>query len=344
MRSVELYSVVRRAVYNDGLSQREAARRFGVSRETVAKMLRFSVPPGYRRQSPPRRPKLEPFIGVIDQILADDAHRSRKQRHTARHIFERLRDEYGFEGGYTIVKDYLREKRLGSQEVFVPLAHSPGHAQVDFGEAAVVIGGVECKAHYFVMALPHSDDVFVMAFPGETTEAFCQGHNQAFAYFGGVPRSIVYDNSKIAVARILGDGTRTRTRAFSELQSHYLFEDRFARPARGNDKGKVEGLVGYARRNFFVSPALPISIGAWKSNAASGVPGVCGATSKASPSGSHKTRRPSCRCLPRPMTPVTESPPRRLHSPWCVMPATTIRCPPPTATARCWSRVMWTQW
>lgn len=249
---MELYSVVRRAVYNDGLSQREAARRFGVSRETVAKMLRFSVPPGYRRQSPPRRPKLEPFIGIIDQILADDARRSRKQRHTARRLFERLRDEYGFEGGYTIVKDYLREKRLGSQEVFVPLAHPPGHAQVDFGEAAVVIGGVECKAHYFVMALPHSDDVFVMAFPGETTEAFCQGHNQAFAYFGGVPRSIVYDNSKIAVARILGDGTRTKTRAFSELQSHYLFEDRFARPARGNDKGKVEGLVGYARRNFFV--------------------------------------------------------------------------------------------
>ena len=89
------------------------------------------------------------------------------------------------------------------------------------------------------------------AYPAETTEAFCDGHNAAFAFFGGVPQSIVYDNTKIAVARILGHGRRQRTSAFSELQPHYLFEDRFGRPAKGNDKGKVEGLVGYARRNFF---------------------------------------------------------------------------------------------
>jgi len=108
------------------------------------------------------------------------------------------------------------------------------------------------RAHYFVLDLPHSDDAFVMAFPAETTEAFCEGHNQAFAYLGGVPRHIVYDNTKLAVARILGDGKRQRTRSFTELQSHYLFEERFARPRKGNDKGKVEGLVGYARRNFFV--------------------------------------------------------------------------------------------
>lgn len=252
MRSVELYAVVRRAVYSEGLSQREAARRFGVSRETVAKMLRFSVPPGYRRSGPPRRPKLEPYVGIIDRIHAEDAQRPRKQRHTAHRIFERLRDEYGYEGGYTVIKDYVREKRQGSQEMFVPLHHPPGHAQADFGEAAVVIAGVEQKAHYFVLALPQSDEVFVMAFPGETTAAFCEGHNQAFVHFGGVPRRIVYDNSKIAVARILGDGKRQKTHTFNELQSHYLFEDRFSRPATGNDKGKVEGLVGYARRNFFV--------------------------------------------------------------------------------------------
>ena len=92
----------------------------------------------------------------------------------------------------------------------------------------------------------------MVAYPEETTEAFCDGHVQAVAFFGGVPRSILYDNSKIAVARILGDGKRQRTRVFSELQSHYLFEDRFGRPGKGNDKGKVEGLVGYARRNFMV--------------------------------------------------------------------------------------------
>jgi len=116
----------------------------------------------------------------------------------------------------------------------------------------VVIAGVQRKAHFLVVDLPHSDDAFVKAFPAETTEAFCEGHNAAFRYFGGVPRSILYDNTKLAVARILGDGTRKRTRVFSELQSHYLFADRFGRPGKGNDKGKVEGLVGYARRNFLV--------------------------------------------------------------------------------------------
>ena len=146
----------------------------------------------------------------------------------------------------------MREKRLGGQEMFVPLVHPPGDAQADFGEARVVVDGVERTAHYLVVDLPHSDDAFVKACPAETTEAFCEGHNAAFHYFGGVPRGIVYDNTKRAVARILGDGTRQRTQVFSELQSHYLFDDRFGRPGKGNDTGKVEGLVGYARRNWFV--------------------------------------------------------------------------------------------
>jgi len=102
------------------------------------------------------------------------------------------------------------------------------------------------------MDLPHSDDCFVAAFPAETTEAFLEGHVRAFAYFGGVPTRILYDNTKIAVAKILGGEDRQRTRSFSELQSYYLFADKFGRPAKGNDKGKVEGLVGYARRNFMV--------------------------------------------------------------------------------------------
>ena len=90
------------------------------------------------------------------------------------------------------------------------------------------------------------------AYPAETTEAFLDGHVSAFAFLGGVPQSILYDNTKLAVARILGDGRRKRTRAFTELQSHYLFEDRFGRPGKGNDKGKAEGMVGYMRRNFLV--------------------------------------------------------------------------------------------
>ena len=252
MYRVELYARVRRAVVVEGLSEREAARRFGIARETVRKMLRYKAPPGYQRRKPVRRPKLGPFTGIIDQILADDYQQPRKQRHTAKRIFDRLREEHGFTGGYSSVKEYVREKRLGSREMFVPLAHPPGDAQADFGEAVAVIDGVRRKAHYFVIDLPHSDDTFVKAFPAEATEAFCEGHNAAFRYFRGVPRSIVYDNTKLAVAKILGDGTRKRTRAFSELESHYLFADRFGRPGKGNDKGKVEGLVGYARRNFMV--------------------------------------------------------------------------------------------
>ncbi|MEE8293920.1 MAG: IS21 family transposase [Kiloniellales bacterium] len=252
MYRVELYARVRRSCRVEGLSQREAALRFGIDRKTVSKMLSFSVPPGYRRNSAPRKPRLDAFTGIIDRILEEDRTAHRKQRHTAKRILERLREEHGFTGGYTIVKDYVRERHARSREMFVPLAHPPGHAQVDFGEALAVIGGTERKAHFFAFDLPHSDACFVKIYPAETSEAFCDGHVAAFAFFGGVPRSILYDNTTLAVARILGDGTRQRTRVFSELQSHYLFEDRFGRPGKGNDKGKVEGLVGYARRNFLV--------------------------------------------------------------------------------------------
>jgi len=228
------------------------AREFGLSRETVRKMMQYAVPPGYQRQQPIKRPKLGPWLGVIDAILDDDKRRPAKQRHTAKRIFDRLRAEHQFTGGYTIVKDYVRGEQLRSREMFVPLIHPPGEAQADFGEALVVIAGVEQKAHYLAMDLPHSDDCFVAAFPAETTEAFLEGHVRAFAYFGGVPTRILYDNTKIAVAKILGGEQRQRTRSFSELQSYYLFADKFGRPAKGNDKGKVEGLVGYARRNFMV--------------------------------------------------------------------------------------------
>ncbi len=252
MFKVELYGRVRRAVLVDGMSQRSAAREFGISRKSVRKMVSFSVPPGYRREQPVKRPKLDAWVGVIDAILDEDKTRPAKQRHTAKRVWDRLRDEHRFTGGYTIVKDYMRSATLRGREMFVPLTHPAGEAQADFGEALVVIAGVEQKAHYLAMDLPHSDDCFVVAFPAETTEAFLEGHVRAFAYFGGVPTRILYDNTKIAVAKILGGTERQRTRAFAELQSHYLFADKFGRPAKGNDKGKVEGLVGYARRNFMV--------------------------------------------------------------------------------------------
>ena len=252
MKGVELYRQVRHSVRIEGLSRRETGRRFGLDPRTVAKMLAFSVPPGYRRSRPPARPKLDPFVGIIDQILEDDKGRPVKQRHTSKRIFERLRAEHGYGGGLTIVKDYVLGQRQRQREMFVPLRHDPGHAQADFGEALAVIGGVERKIHFFAMDLAHSDAGFVQAYPAETTEVFCAGHVAAFDFFGKVPQSILYDNTRIAVARILGDGRRQRTRVFSELQSHYLFADRFGRPGKGNDKGKVEGLVGLIRRNYLV--------------------------------------------------------------------------------------------
>ena len=211
---------MRRSVYVEEVSERAAARRFGLARETVRKMLRYRLPPGYRRATPIRCPKLDAFTRVIDQILTDDQQRPKKQRHTAKRIWERLRAEHAFTGGDTIVKDYVRRRKLGGQELFVPLVHPPGDAQADFGEALVVVAGVACTAHDLVVDLPHSDDACVKAFPAETTEAFCDGHNAAFHYFGGVPRGSVYDNTTLAVARMLGDGTRQRTQVFSELQSH----------------------------------------------------------------------------------------------------------------------------
>lgn len=250
MYGLDKYAAVRRFVFVEGHSEREAARVFGLARKTVAKMCRFSAPPGYQRTKPIDRPTPGSFLGVIDAILEADKQAPPKQRHTAQRIFERLKAEHGYAGGLTVVKDYVRERKVSARETFVPLAHPAGHAQVDFGEAIGVIGGVRQKVHVFYMDLPHSDAPFMKAYPAETTEAFLDGHMSAFAFFGGVPQSILYDNTKLAVARICGDGTRERTRAFTGLLSHYLFADRFGRPGKGNDKGKVEALVKHGRRRF----------------------------------------------------------------------------------------------
>ena len=234
------------------MSKRAIARDFGISRDSVDKMIVYSAPPGYRRTAPIKRPKLDGFTEIIDQWLIEDADRPRKQRHTAKRVLDRLREEHGFTGGYTIVKSYLREHQRRGREMFVPLHHAPGHAQADFGEALVVIGGIEQKAHFFAFGLPHSDACYVRAYPAATAEAWADGHVHAFAFFGRVPLSVLYDNDRCLVARILPDGTRKRATLFSGLLSHYVIEDRYGRPGKGNDKGAVEGIVGWSRRNFMV--------------------------------------------------------------------------------------------
>jgi transposase len=242
---------IRRRVLVEGVSKRQILRETGMHWQTLEKILGHSVPPGYRRSVPVARPKIGPYLGKIKEILRADQQRHRKYRHTAKKIWEELQ-KAGFTGQYTIVKDAVRELKRRGKEVFMPLVHRPGEAQVDFGEALVKMAGVLRKVAFFALALPYSDALFVMAFARECTETFWEGHVQAFAFVGGVPRRISYDNTKVCVAKIIGLRERDLTEGFKQLLSHYLFEHHFCLVRRANEKGVVEGVVKFARLNFFV--------------------------------------------------------------------------------------------
>jgi transposase len=249
---MEQWSEIRRKVLVEGVSKRAICRDYGLGWWTLAKILEHPEPPGYRSGQLRAKPKLGPFMGVIDEILATDREAPPKQRHTARRIFERLRDEHGYAGSEITVRRYVARHRRHSSEVFVPLSHPPGQAQFDFGEALVEIDGVRMKAAFAVMTLPYSDVFFVSAYPRECTETFQAAHVAAFSFFGGVPTKTAYDNTTIAVSKVIGGSERELTREFLRLESHYLFTHRFCRVGRGNEKGHVENLVGYGRRNFMV--------------------------------------------------------------------------------------------
>jgi len=247
---MEQWNEIRQRVLRDGTSIRQIQRETGLHFDTVKKILAQSEPPAFR--CPAReRTKLGAFLERIAAILEADKAMPRKQRHTAKRIFEVIQLE-GYEGGYTQVKEAVRERRRTSQEVFVPLVHKPGEAQMDFGFALVKVGGDLTKVAFFVMALPHSDGLFVSAYPKECTETFQDGHVRAFQFFGGVPRRISYDNARTSVSQIIGAHTRKLTTGFQQLQSHYLFEEHFCQVRRPNEKGVVEALVKFARQNFFV--------------------------------------------------------------------------------------------
>ena len=333
--TVELYRKVRLACA-DGMSKRAAARHFNISRDTVDKAMAFSVPPGYRRTAPIKRPKLDGFTEIIDGWLEDDLGVHRKQRHTAKRVFERLRDEHGFTGGYTIVKDYMRERERRGREVFVPLAHPPGHAQADFGEAVVIIGGVQQKAHFFVLDLPHSDACYVRAYPAATAEAWVDGHVHAFAFFGKVPVSTLYDNDRCLVSKILPDGVRQRATLFNGFLSHYLLHDRYGRPGKGNDKGNAEGLVGYSRRNFMVPIPRFATWDAFndyleeqclkrQTDVLRGQSETIGQRLARDIAAMSELRRP-------PLMPVIRPPVGSVRRRWCATRQTITRCRSPTAT------------
>ena len=235
----------------EGLSKREVCREEGISWKTLEKVLSHPEPPGYRRAAPYPKPKLGPYEAWIVRILDADKELPKKQRHTAQRIFERLQEE-GYAGSYTQVREKVAQLRRVRGEVFIPLRHDPGTAQVDVGQALVKQGGALRKVYFFVMVLPYSDAIYVQAFGHARTEMFWEFHGRALEYFGGVPRRISYDNDKVLVSAITGTRARRLTEGFLQLQSHYRFAEHFCGANRPNEKGVVEATVKFARLKFFV--------------------------------------------------------------------------------------------
>jgi transposase len=250
--TMELWAEIRRRVLAGEISMRQACSEYHLNFRTVQKVVRHAEPPPLRAASSRAQPVLGPFLPILRQLLDDDRHAPPKQRHTARRIFERLRDEHGYAGCPSIIRDAVRLYKQSQAEVFVPLLHPPGEGQVDFGRAEVVVAGVRHKAALFVLTLPHSNARFGCLFPRECTETFHEGHARAFAFFGGVLRRLSYDNSKIAVIKLIGPHERQLTREFLRLQSHFSFTAHFCRLRQAQEKGHVENGVGYVRRNFLV--------------------------------------------------------------------------------------------
>jgi len=251
-RNMEKWVEIRRKVLANEASKRAICREYKLHWDTLQRILTYAEPPKCVQKQPREKPKIGKFLPIIREILESDQKVHRKQRHTAKRLFEQLRDVHHYEGGYTGVKEAVRAWKEQHQEVFLPLSHPPGEAQVDFGEADVTLRGETARVALFVMTLPYSDALFCQVFPRECTEAFLEGHRRAFEFFGGVPRRISYDNSKIAVAKITGSREREVTHEFLRLESHYLFEHHFCLVRRPNEKGHVERLLDFARANFLV--------------------------------------------------------------------------------------------
>jgi len=255
---------IRRSYYITKKSIRQIAREEGYSRPTIAKAIANQPPTLYRLTRPKASPVFGPYQARVEALLRQNDHLPKKQRYTAHRIFEIIQAE-GYQGSESRLRQYAATRRAANQtpEVFLPLEFEPGaDAQVDWGEAVATIHGQKQKVQFFVMHLCYSRRTYAACFPSQNQESFLWAHIQAFKHFGGVPHRISYDNLATAV-KLVFDKTRKRgrsrqeARAFTSFRSYYLFESHFCTPARGNEKGGVEGSVGYTRRNFMVP--LPIA-------------------------------------------------------------------------------------
>ena len=251
---VEQFEQIRRDRDREGLSIRGLAMRHGVHRRTVKQALASPLPPARRTPVGRPAPRLGAYRAVIDAWLLADQDAPRKQRHTARRIYQRLVDEHGADVAESTVRQYVRTRKreLGFAvgDVFVPQVHAPGvEAEVDWGQAVVVLGGVAVRVHLFVMRASFSGAAFCQASLVETQQAFLELHVQAFEWFGGVFAEIRFDNLKSAVKKVLKGRRRVESDRFVALRSHYLFASQFMTPGLegAHEKGGVESEVGRYR-------------------------------------------------------------------------------------------------
>ena len=255
---MKLYENIRKAHERERLSIRELARRFGVHRRDVRRALVSPLPVPRKRSERPA-PVLEGWKPLIEAWLEADRAAPRKQRHTARRVWQRLVEEHGAQLGESTVRRYVAELRrrqeLGLAEVFVPQHHPLGEeAEVDFGTASVYVAGLLTEVQLFILRLSASGKAFARAYVNEGQEVFLDGHVRAFEHLGGCPGRIRYDNLKSAVARVLAGRDRVESDRFVALRSHYGFDSFFCLPgvAGSHEKGGVEGEVGRFRRRHLV--------------------------------------------------------------------------------------------
>ncbi|SHL06079.1 IS21 family transposase [Desulforamulus aeronauticus] len=244
---------IRKKHFIEGWSIRKISRNLDIARQTVRKALQSSETPKYNLSKAKSCPVMDPYKDIIREWLEFDKTQPKKQRHTARRIFNRLCDEYDFTGSESSVRSFVRQVKDIIKEAFVPLSADWGEqAQVDWGRAKVYIDGQLTEVSLFCLRLKASLVPFVWASPTEKLEAFLEGHKLAFEWLGGVPANLVYDNPKTAVTKILKGPYREEHTQFSSLRAHYLFDSEFCNPASGHEKGTVENLVKYVRSNTMV--------------------------------------------------------------------------------------------
>ena len=260
--TVEIYKQIRKMRLN-GMSQRQIAATLHISRNTVKKYWDGdSVPWERKNYSRDASVLTEDVVAFVRQCLDEDNQcRSKKQHHTAKRIYDRLVAECGFTGGETTVRRLVKELREKSQEAFVPLIFPAGDAlQIDWGEATVYLSGIKTTVNLFCARLCYSGAPMALAYRRQNEESFLDALVQVFQYFGGVPKRVIFDNGKVAVKD--GFGAHARKQAgYAALAAHYGFEAVFCNPASGNEKGLVEGLVGYIRRNVCVPVPKAESMG-----------------------------------------------------------------------------------